>query len=84
VKRVNRDYGELMFFSTTPRQESLQALADVKLTPFWLDSPNKPEKTETLQNKIETDLCIIGGGFTGLWTALLAKQRDPNRDVVFF
>ncbi|HCR71091.1 MAG TPA: FAD-dependent oxidoreductase, partial [Anaerolineae bacterium] len=29
-----------------------------------------------------TDLCIIGGGFTGLWTALLAKQRDPNRDVV--
>jgi len=71
-----------MFFSTTPRPESLQALADVKLIPFWLDSPNKPEKTETLIQKTETDLCIIGGGFTGLWTALLAKQRNPNRDVV--
>jgi glycine/D-amino acid oxidase-like deaminating enzyme len=71
-----------MFFSTTPRQESIKALADVKLTPFWLDSPNKPERTEVLHNKIETDLCIIGGGFTGLWTALLAKQRNRNRDVV--
>ncbi|MBL8092404.1 MAG: FAD-dependent oxidoreductase, partial [Anaerolineales bacterium] len=71
-----------MFFSNTPRQESIKALADVKLMPFWLDSPNKPEKTETLHNKIETDVCIIGGGFTGLWTALLAKQRNPNRDVV--
>ncbi|HCB01780.1 MAG TPA: FAD-dependent oxidoreductase [Anaerolineae bacterium] len=71
-----------MFFSTTPRQESLQALADVKLMPFWLDDKNKPQKTESLKNNIETDLCIIGGGFTGLWSALLAKQRDPNRDVV--
>ncbi|MDT4941695.1 MAG: hypothetical protein QOJ34_1784, partial [Pseudonocardiales bacterium] len=23
-----------------------------------------------------------GGGFTGLWTALLAKERDPGRDVL--
>jgi glycine/D-amino acid oxidase-like deaminating enzyme len=71
-----------MFFSTTPRPENLQALADVKLMPFWLDDKNKPEKTESLKNNIETDLCIIGGGFTGLWTALQAKQRDPNCDVV--
>jgi glycine/D-amino acid oxidase-like deaminating enzyme len=25
---------------------------------------------------------IIGAGFTGLWTALLAKEDDPGRDVV--
>ena len=24
----------------------------------------------------------MGGGFTGLWTALLARERDPSRDVV--
>jgi glycine/D-amino acid oxidase-like deaminating enzyme len=29
-----------------------------------------------------TDLAIVGGGFSGLWTALLAKERDPGRDVV--
>jgi glycine/D-amino acid oxidase-like deaminating enzyme len=29
-----------------------------------------------------TDLCIVGGGFTGLWAALHAKRDDPARDVV--
>ena len=28
------------------------------------------------------DLAIVGAGFTGLWTALIAKERDPQRDVV--
>jgi glycine/D-amino acid oxidase-like deaminating enzyme len=27
------------------------------------------------------DLAIVGGGFTGLWSALLAKQRDPGLKV---
>ena len=31
---------------------------------------------------MDTDLCIVGGGFTGLWAALHAKDRDPARDVV--
>ena len=30
----------------------------------------------------EADLCIVGGGFTGLWAALHAKAEDPARDVV--
>jgi glycine/D-amino acid oxidase-like deaminating enzyme len=25
---------------------------------------------------------VIGGGFSGLWTALMAKERDPRRNVV--
>lgn len=71
-----------MFFSNTPRQESLRAIADVKHVPYWLDDPSKPEPTPPLTTQIQTDLAIIGGGFTGLWTALQAKQADPNRDVV--
>jgi glycine/D-amino acid oxidase-like deaminating enzyme len=71
-----------MFFSTTPRPQSLKAISDVKLSPFWLDDPAKPEATQPLTTKIQTDLAVIGGGFTGLWTALQAKQADPNRDVV--
>jgi glycine/D-amino acid oxidase-like deaminating enzyme len=71
-----------MFFSTTPRPESLRAISDVKLKPFWLDDPSKPEPAPPLTTQIQTDLAIIGGGFTGLWTALLAKQADPSRDVV--
>jgi glycine/D-amino acid oxidase-like deaminating enzyme len=25
---------------------------------------------------------VVGGGYSGLWTAVLAKERDPSRDVV--
>ncbi|MBI3167132.1 MAG: FAD-dependent oxidoreductase [Chloroflexi bacterium] len=71
-----------MFFSTTPRLENLRAIADVKLTPFWLDDPSKPAQAPPLTTQIQTDLAIIGGGYTGLWTALQAKQADPKRDVV--
>jgi glycine/D-amino acid oxidase-like deaminating enzyme len=35
-----------------------------------------------LAGRVETDLCIVGGGFTGLWAALHAKADDPARDVV--
>ena len=28
------------------------------------------------------DVCIVGAGFTGLWTALALKRRSPGTDVV--
>jgi glycine/D-amino acid oxidase-like deaminating enzyme len=27
-------------------------------------------------------VCVVGGGFTGLWTALALRERDPSADVV--
>ena len=71
-----------MIFSNTPHPEALKSLADVKLTPFWLDDPNRPEPAPALTENIRADLVVIGAGFTGLWAALLAKQADPARDVV--
>ncbi len=71
-----------MIFSNTPRPETLRSLADVKLTPFWLDDPQRPKPASALTENIEADLVIIGAGFTGLWTALTAKQSEPNRTVV--
>jgi glycine/D-amino acid oxidase-like deaminating enzyme len=35
-----------------------------------------------LESSITADLAIIGGGFTGLWAAIEARQRDLSRDVV--
>jgi glycine/D-amino acid oxidase-like deaminating enzyme len=71
-----------MIFSNTPRPETLKSLADVKHMPFWLDDPSKPEPAPSLNENIKADLVVIGAGFTGLWTALLAKQADPARDIV--
>ncbi len=34
-----------------------------------------------LTGGLSTDVCIVGGGFTGLWTALRIKELDPGRDV---
>ena len=71
-----------MIFSNTPRPETLKSLADVKHVPFWLDDPTRPAPSSALTESIKTDLVVIGAGFTGLWTALIAKQADPARDVV--
>ncbi len=59
-----------------------RAVADLSSTPFWLDSPEAPAPTGPLTGFEECDLAVVGGGFTGLWSALLAKESDPGRDVV--
>ena len=59
-----------------------RSLANASPQPFWLDQPDAPEPLPALAGQLSTDLVVVGGGFTGLWTALLAKERDPARDVV--
>jgi NADPH-dependent 2,4-dienoyl-CoA reductase/sulfur reductase-like enzyme len=50
---------------------------------YWLDAdPLEPEPHPTLIGDVTTDLCIVGAGYTGLWTALLAKERNPEREVI--
>lgn len=65
---------------STPRH--LAALRDASPTPYWLDHPARPEAGEALVGADEADLIVVGAGFTGLWTALLAKEEDPDREVV--
>jgi glycine/D-amino acid oxidase-like deaminating enzyme len=49
---------------------------------YWLDQPAAPEPAEALAGDATADLAVVGGGFTGLWTALLARERYPELDVV--
>lgn len=58
------------------------ALEDAKPIPFWLDTPERPEARPPLRGDSATDLLVVGGGYCGLWTALLAKERDPARRVI--
>ncbi len=60
-----------------------RALADARPLPFWTDRPERPDPRPALTGAApRTDLLVVGGGFTGLWAALQAKEADPSRDVV--
>lgn len=65
-----------------PDEVARRALADASPVPFWQDDPSAPAPAPPLRGSTETDLLVVGGGYTGLWTALQAKQDDPGRDVV--
>ena len=58
------------------------ALSGSSTVPYWLDQPDRPAARDGVSAELGTDLLIVGGGFSGLWTAVLAKERDPDRDVV--
>ena len=71
-----------MPFARHGRPRDADSLRDTALTPFWLDDARRPEPAPTLEGDSTADLVVVGGGFTGLWTALLAAERDPRRDVL--
>ena len=60
----------------------LDAIADAELAPYWYEDVDEPDSNPTLVRNESCDLCVVGGGYTGLWTAIIAKERDPSRDVV--
>ena len=52
---------------------------------FWLDEALALDQTEPspeLTADTRADVCIVGGGYTGLWTALELKKAEPGVDVV--
>ncbi|MHB2263649.1 NAD(P)/FAD-dependent oxidoreductase [Aliihoeflea sp. PC F10.4] len=40
-----------------------------------------PTRRPSLQHDISADVCIVGAGFTGLWTAYYLKQLAPDIDI---
>ncbi|GGO93623.1 NAD(P)/FAD-dependent oxidoreductase [Wenjunlia tyrosinilytica] len=59
-----------------------RSLVDASPTVFWLEDPGRPRARPALVGDERCDLLVVGGGYCGLWTALIAKERDPGRDVV--
>ena len=67
---------------STDRHGLTEAFRATRLMPFWLDSTDAPAPTAPLQQDVRTDLLVVGGGFTGLWAAIQAKEQDPELDVL--
>ena len=48
--------------------------------PYWL--VGAPPPREPLRGSVDCDLAVVGGGFSGLWAAVTAKELYPERTVV--
>jgi glycine/D-amino acid oxidase-like deaminating enzyme len=58
------------------------ALNKAVRTPFWNDTVGPQQNCPSLDRDTDCDLAIVGGGFTGLWTAIEARRRQPDARIV--
>ncbi|MCG7581887.1 FAD-binding oxidoreductase [Mycolicibacterium sp. OfavD-34-C] len=57
-----------------------RSLAATTLGSVWLDT-ERPERPPAA-GPTTCDLLVVGGGYTGLWSALHAARRHPDRRIV--
>src|SRR4029453_3439558 len=48
------------------------------LPPWWWDEAGSDQPAPALEGDVAADVCVVGGGYTGLWTALGVKEREPS------
>ncbi|GAB3212248.1 NAD(P)/FAD-dependent oxidoreductase [Marinactinospora thermotolerans] len=48
---------------------------------FWYRETGLPERRPALPGSADYDVCIVGGGYTGLWTAYYLKKARPELRV---
>jgi glycine/D-amino acid oxidase-like deaminating enzyme len=51
---------------------------------WWLEEARgqrEDVRAPPLQGELEADVAVVGGGYTGLWTALALRERDPSLRV---
>lgn len=51
---------------------TLASVADASSTPYWLDRPRQAPAHDPVIGRVDCDLLVVGGGFTGLWAAIEA------------
>jgi glycine/D-amino acid oxidase-like deaminating enzyme len=49
---------------------------------YWIEEAGTPEPRGPLGGRVEADILVVGGGYTGMWSAWYAKQLEPAARVV--
>lgn len=49
---------------------------------FWYADIGMPGRRAPLAGDTRADVCIVGAGYTGLWSAYYLKKADPSLDVL--
>ena len=49
---------------------------------FWIADAGSPEPLPPLDGDHSADVVVVGGGYTGLWTAWHVLAHEPDADVV--
>ena len=58
--------------------------SDIRGRSHWLQQALAVEAdlAAPLEGETKADVCIVGGGYLGLWTAIRLREADPGIDVV--
>lgn len=56
--------------------------ANAKAQPFWFGTVPQTTPCAPAHQDTVCDLAVVGGGFTGLWSALKARERHPDATIL--
>jgi glycine/D-amino acid oxidase-like deaminating enzyme len=60
----------------------MTSLRPIEQSCYWMARRRARRVVEPLQGSEDADVAIVGGGYTGLWTALFLKELEPRLRVV--
>jgi glycine/D-amino acid oxidase-like deaminating enzyme len=49
---------------------------------YWIEEAGTVEPRPALAAQLEADVLVVGGGYTGMWTAWYARQLEPEARIV--
>jgi glycine/D-amino acid oxidase-like deaminating enzyme len=72
-----------IFERRAPLSSAIDAALETSINrPFWTEDAGPRQMHPPLRERRHANLAIVGGGYLGLWSALLAKERYPELDIV--
>jgi glycine/D-amino acid oxidase-like deaminating enzyme len=58
-----------------------EAILPGREPPWWLEEAPPDPVAAALEGELRIDVAVVGGGYTGLWTSLALRERDPALSI---